>query len=235
MNLEAQCKDELVQKLIEIDISVLPRGQGRTNDQVERWVMYRAIATLLENNGIEYPISLLKRERPDYLLQSGIKKIGCEITEAINEDYLKAQSLTDASQNKFVVDVSLFKWDTPKRNLVELREIASRDKLTGFGWASNSVEREYAKIICDVAQAKTIKMAKTGYERFCENYLLIYCNQSLPVLDISEGAAFCFESLGNYWSPSSFDKILVEKGNNIAVYSKDKYQVLPLNDLWVRG
>ena len=235
MNIEAQSEIELAQKLAETDISVLPKRSGRTNDQVERWVMYRALATLLSNDLIEYPINLMKRERPDFLLDCGGKQIGCEVTQAVNEEYLKAQTLPEASSENSVVDVSKFKWGAPKRSLEKLREIASKEKLTGPGWAGNSVEREYAQIVYDVALVKTEKMKKLGYERFASNYLLIYCNQSLPILNISEGAAICHEALNNYWSTDSFDSILVEKGENIVMFSPSSHQILLLNNLWANG
>lgn len=235
MNIEAQSKYQLAKKLADSDITVLSRGDGRTKNQVERWVMYRALATLLANDQIDYPVALSKRERPDYLLNVGDKEIGCEVTEAINGEYLKAQSLPEASADNSMVDVSLFKWGTQERSLKKLRQIASRDKLSGPGWAGNSVEREYAKIVYDVTQSKTTNMAKPGYERFDENHLFIYCNQSLPILNISDGAALCSEAFSNYWSSNSFDRVFVEKGKNIVIYSAGEYQILPLNELWKNG
>lgn len=235
MNIEASTGDELKRKLGGTDISVPVRTAGRTNDHVERWVIYRALATLLADSQIEYPVRLLKRERPDYLLVIGSREIGCEVTEAINSEYLRAKSLPEANAESSIIDVSLFKWGAPKRKLEKLREIASREKLTGAGWAGNSVEREYADIVFDVASRKTKKMAKVGYQKYQENYLLVYLNQSLPILDQQESATICAERLAGYWSAKSFDSIFVEKGEYITVYSANGYKILPLNDIWKNG
>lgn len=235
MNIEANTGSELKEKLADTDISVPARTSGRTNDHVERWVIYRALATLLADGQIEYPVRLMKRERPDYLLIMGNREIGCEVTEAINSEYLKAKSLPEAAAETSVVDVSLFKWSAPKRKLEKLREIASREKLTGAVWAGNSVEREYADIVFDVAKNKTKKMAKVGYQTYQENYLLIYLNQSLPILNQKESATICADRLAGYWSAESFDSIFVEKAEHIAVYSSSGFKILPLNDIWKNG
>jgi hypothetical protein len=232
MNIEALSKDELLRQLAAIDISVPPRGKQRTNDHVERWVVFRALATLSADEQIEYPVSLVKRERPDFLLSTGRREIGCEVTEAINSDYLRTQSLPEAQNANSVIDVSLFKWNTQKRKLDKLREIASRNQLTGTGWHSNSVEKEYAEMILDVVNNKSRKLAKTGFQKYQENWLLIYINHSLPILDVEESAALCSLMLNEYWSEDSFDSILVEKNENIVVYSPVGHKILLLNDMW---
>ena len=235
MNIEAQSKNELLKLLSGSDISVLPRNAGRTNDQVERWVMYRALSTLCANDQLDYPLSLTKRERPDFLLVSAGNMIGCEITEAINGEYLKAKSLPEAQNDTSIVDVSKFKWGTPERTLDELRIIASKDKLTGPGWAGNSVEVEFANIVSDVAVRKTERLNKEGFERFLNNSLLIYCNQTLPILDVEEGSEICHNQLSQYWSEDTFDRILVEKGDRIIAFTPEYYRIYRLNNLWASG
>lgn len=235
MNFEAQSKNELIRVLSESDISVLPRGAGRTNDQVEKWIMYRALSTLCANGLLEYPLSLIKRERPDFLLLCAGKMIGCEVTEAVNGEYLKAKSLSEAAKENSIVDVSKFKWGIPKRSLEALREIASKDKLTGTGWMGNSVEIEFSQLVFDVAIRKSETLNKPGFGKFQSNYLLIYCNQPLPILDIEEGSEICHKQLASYWSDITFDQILVEKGDNIVVFTSTHYRVFKLSDLWANG
>ena len=232
MNFEAQSEYELLSVLSEADISVLPRGAGRTNDQIEKWVMFRALSTLCANGLLEYPLRLIKRESPDFLLVCADKAIGCEITEAVNGEYLKAKSLPEANKERSIVDASKFKWGTPKRSLDDLRKIASKDILTGPGWTGNSVEVEFAKLVFDVTIRKTTTLNKTGFNNFPSNYLLIYCNQPLPILDIVEGSSICHKQLASYWSDITFDQILVEKGNNIVVFTSTHYRVYKSNNLW---
>lgn len=197
--------------------------------------MFRALSTLCANQLLEYPLRLTKRERPDFLLVCADKAIGCEITEAVNGECLKAKSLPEAAKESSIVDVSKFKWGAPKRSLDKLREIASQDKLTGSGWAGNSVEVEFSQLVFDVASRKTETLNKAGFDKFSRNYLLIYCNQTLPILDIEEGSEICHRQLASYWSDITFDRILVEKGENVVVFTSTHYWVYKLNDLWASG
>jgi hypothetical protein len=55
MNITASTKIELMEILSSTDISVPPRENGRTKDHVERWSMYRTLATLMEYSVLGYP------------------------------------------------------------------------------------------------------------------------------------------------------------------------------------
>ena len=194
--------------------------------------MYRCLSSIAKHNFLRYPVKLTKRERPDWLLELGKERIGCEITEAVSSEKLRAESLPEARAEGAVLDVSLFKHGQDQRSLDDLREIAAREKLTGSGWAGDSVEKEYAAIVYDVAQKKTTTLNKEGFEKFDENWLLIYCNYNLPILDQIKAASFCRQTLESYWGSNSFDKIFVEKGDSIACYSRPAHQVIEINDIW---
>lgn len=228
----AKSRRSLLRVLSKTNIDVLPRGDGRTKDQVERWVMFRCLATLAKYEKLDYPIILKKRESPDWLLDQDGKKIGCEITEAVSFDKLRAESLPEAGAEDSVIDVSLFKHGQEKRSLEELREIASRNKLTGSGWAGDSVEKDYAEIIRDVAVKKTIVLNKNGFEKFSENWLLVYCNYNLPILNQDKAADFCKNILESYWGPETFDRIFVESSDKVVCYSRPQHEVMELNDVW---
>jgi hypothetical protein len=157
---------------------------------------------------------LIKRERPDFLLGDGKLQTGCEVTTAINPDYLKAISLPEAKEIGSVVDSAYFKWGKPKKNLAKLREIASKKELSGTPWMGNSVEREYSEMIFDVICRKTKNMQKPDYSFFEKNFLLIYVNQTLPALNIEEASELCQKLLRNYWGSDSFSDVFVEKEKN---------------------
>jgi hypothetical protein len=169
---------ELFSILENADISTPPRNKGRTTAHCETWSICRLLATLAKHERLDFPIRLKKRERPDFLLVSGNRHIGIEVTEAINPEYAKATTLPEADIVGSIIDPSLFKWGTPPRKLHELRSIVSRKKLTGPGWEGKSVEREYAKAVSDVITVKMEKLNKTGFEIFAENWLAIYCNHA---------------------------------------------------------
>ena len=168
---------------------------------------------------------------PDFFLRSGNLDIGVEVTEAVNEDYAKATTLPEANKHGAIIDPSLFKLGTSKKTLTELRSIVTRKKLTGPGWEGSSVEIEYANAILDKTLAKT-KLLKTHYDKFTENWLLIYCNLTLPMLDVVEANQILTEKAIGYWSDDSFSKVFVEKNQNIHIYSRDLVKTLSLFDAW---
>jgi len=226
-------KENLVGVLQNIDIGVARERKNRSNFEIERWILFRFLATELENENFQYPVVIRKLESPDFLIIQKNIKTGIEVTEAINPNYLKAVSLPEAKTNKNSVDVGYFKWKK-SHDLVKLRDIASRTKLTSAPWKGNSVEVEFSEIVYDVSIKKTKILNKTGYKKYEINSLLIYVNQTLPILDIDEGAEIGFIKLINYWVRPmlTFDKIYVEINDFIICFCKNGYKILDINDLW---
>jgi hypothetical protein len=230
-DIRADSKYQLTSILRGIDISVPPRNEGRKT-KLETWSVCRLLATLAKHGEIVYPMELTKRERPDFLLKTGARRIGIEITEAINQEYAKATTLPEANADGAIIDPSLFKWGTPPRKLPDLRSIVSRRKLTGPGWEGSSVEIEYADAIFDIATSKTEKLRSPGFEKFTENWLAVYCNIVLPILELEVANLFFREKVMNYWSDNSFSRVLVEKGQTIISYSRDRTDIMDLVNLW---
>jgi hypothetical protein len=234
-DIKANNSAELFKLLQSTDISVPPRNKGRTTEHCEIWSICRLLATLAKHNRIGFPIQLTKRERPDFLLIAGDRFIGVEITEAVNQEYAKATTLPDADTEGAVIDPSLFKWGTSPRNLQDLRSIVSRKKLTGPGWEGTSVESEYAEAIFDIITLKTEKLQAPSFDKFSENWLAIYCNITLPVLDLDDANQFFKQISSKYWKEDGFSGVFVEEGENISSYSRDRTEVLQLMNLWRTG
>ena len=232
LNISAQTEQNLLKQLALVDISVPPIDKGRTTEHCERWSICRLMATILINQDLEFPIKLIKRERPDFCLQIGPKQIGIEVTEAIQPDYARARVLPEAGLDESILDPSLFKWGAPKRTLEELRSIASENKLTGSGWEGDEIEVEWSEAIFDVIKKKSEKLISKGFERYSENWLSIYDNANSFALDIDKSVSMIAKKLFNYWSNESFDKVYVETGELILEISKENAKKIPLNDLW---
>lgn len=235
IDIRANGKEGLLSILERMNIRVPPRSKGRQTVHCERWSICRLLATLAEHNGLDFPVQLTKRERPDFLLKSGGRYIGVEVTEAVNPEYARATTLPEANADGVIVDPSLFKWGTPPRKLNELRSIVSQSRLSGPGWEGSSVETEYADAIFDVIMSKTKKLRSKNFDRFTENWLTIYCNLVLPALDLKEANLFFVEKALNYWSIDSFSRVFVEKGQTIISYSHECTEVIDLTDIWSRG
>jgi len=230
LDLFAKNSHDILQQLKSTDISVPPIEQGRTTEHCERWSICRFLATLTKHTNLEFPIKLIKRERPDFCLHIGKKQVGIEFTEAIQPDYARARVLPEANSADSILDPSLFKWGSSKKSLSELRSMAAKKKLTGPGWNGNEMEDEWSCAIADITHKKTEKLNSEGFAKFSENWLLIYDNLDSGNIDIS--CSPLINDLGSYWSANSFDKILVETGDFIIEIKEGKFRKLKLNDLW---
>ncbi len=231
-NISVKSNTQLLKQLKEIDISVPKDRKDRKNIHIERWIFFQLLATLAESNELNFPLKIEKGESPDFVIINKEKIVeGIEITEAINPDYLKTESLPEAKNNYSGLERSLFKWKK-RRKLKELREIATRTELSGPPWMGNSVEREYVEIVVDVTNTKTKTLNKNTFKKFKTNTLLIYINQSLPGLGDESSAELCFEALKQYWKNGSFDKIYVEVYSSIVCYWKEGYKVYDFSELW---
>ena len=152
-------------------------------------------------------------------------RIGVETTEAINRDYVRAQMHPAAQEEGAVVDPSLYKWGTEGRPTSQIREEAGRTQLSGYGWGGDSVEREFARSIVDVVHRKTLKL-RSHYERYDNDYLLIYHNHPSPAIDIQKAQIYAARSLESYWSQSGFDAVYVHKHNWMLYFTKNASGIL---------
>jgi len=215
-----------------IDISVPPIEERQTTEHRERWSICHLLATLTKHNVLEFPINLIKRDRPDFCLDTGKKQVGIEITRAIPSDYARAQVLPEVNSPNSIVDPSLVNGGSAKKPLSELRSIASKTELTGPGWKGNEIEDEWSHAIADRIREKTEKLKSKGFTKFSENWLLIY--DDITSCNIDESCSSLMSNLEGYWSADTFDKILVESGDLIIEIIKGQIRKLALNDIWKR-
>lgn len=230
--IKASCKDELESKLRRIDISVPPRGEGRTTDDCERWAICRFLSTLNQEGRIEFPLEVEKRERPDFFILSGGREVGIEHTEAIPLDYAKAIVIAEREKPDAIIDMSLFKFDEQK-SLDEIREIIHASELMGDGWGGNSAEDELSYAIENVVLGKTEKLKKEGFKKYEKNVLLIYENMPLPHINYDILIEKCAKNLSGYWrSPNSFDSVYIESGKWLILLNAQETDLFRIKDLW---
>ncbi len=205
MKIIAVSKEDLISKLSAIDISAPLRCEGGTNEQIERWSMFRLLATLCERDGLIFPLELTKDESPDYVLQMDSSKYGFEITVGISEEYAEALSCLDKKEDGALVELQSNKWTGKKKKKRKGSEPPGRP------YVGDEVEREYAQLVLDVTNKKTFNMRKRGYQLFQQNNLIIYCEQGLPYLNQEKAVEFCHEKMQGYWGKStSFDNVYVK-------------------------
>jgi hypothetical protein len=234
VNLAADSPAELLTQISAIDITVLPRTEGRTTEQCERWSICRFLAAYAETKFIQYPLRLEKRERPDFLLQFSSDRVGIEVTEAVPPDWAWANARREKLNSNKLIFLQQFHPGEPQRSAEEIDKIA-RSENPGDGWGSDSPEREWAEAMLHFSLQKAGKLLKPGYERFDGNWLLIYDNWPLPAVDESKAAAYFMRRLMALDVPLPFDRVFVECERTIWQFQVPTYSPQPIRDLWKAG
>ena len=208
-----------------LKVDVPPRVQDPATNARERRQIYHLLRTLLAARQLVRPVRLYKREAPDFVLQIGDTRIGVETTEAINPDYVRAQMHPAAQRDDAIVDPSLYKWGTHGRPKSRIREEAGRTQLSGLPWMGDSVEQEFAQSIKDVVFEKHCKLL-SHYAKFDSNHLLIYHNQSSPLIHFDKARVYTAEILVDYWNQPGFDAVYVHKCNSMLSFTRGVSEIV---------
>ncbi len=125
----ADSRDELLGALRSLDIKVLPRTKGRTKEQTERWLMAHWLATLATASGLTYPFSVVKRERPDFLVTQARFQIGIAITKASPPDWGGLSALAERECPGVLLEPAHFKPDGAPLSLDRTRALLAQEQL----------------------------------------------------------------------------------------------------------
>jgi hypothetical protein len=215
------------------DISVALRTKGRTTAETERWTICRLLATLNQQRRLCFPLKLMHGDRPDFELVQDRSSAGIEITESISQDYAACLALAERTRPGAIIDMSLFRPDSPKKTLQELKDIVAASSLTGTGWAGSSAENDWATFIEQDISSKQMKLAKPGFSYFQTNWLAIYDNLPLPNVNLARAVALLVPKIAPLWSRNpSFQAIFIERGPVIVELTPSNTVHHVLVDLW---
>lgn len=231
--LEATTLSEAVTSLSALDISVPPRGQGRTSDHTERYTVAHLLSCLAENNGLAFPLVLENRERPDFLLKMGQREIGIEHTEVVDEYDAWKNAVRQDGIGPEVYSLNPPRPRTSRTTRKELvKEIETNQS---HGWVGNEAEAHWAQSVLQAIEKKARSMKKAGFERFKRNWLLIYADLRPPGSDRSEASSLLLSSAKKSEAMGSFDCIYIVSGAWICELSSQSFRILEGCDLWRRG
>lgn len=229
--LNAKSKSELSTLLANLDISVPPRSEGRTKEHTERYAISFLLSTLNDCGRVNFPMSLIRRERPDFLLSVNGLKIGIEHTEAISQNEAQKDVLRDKIECSDVHFLSHAIPGEPKRSSKTLIEEILNDE-AGEGWHGDAVEREWASAMSYSAKTKLTKVVKPGFERFQHDWLIIYDNWHLPALKLEEGVTYLSELLVESGAFQEFQLVFVLSGGCICEFGLNETKVYDAVNLW---
>jgi len=184
-------KESLLQWISSKNLSVGAR-RSRSHDQKELHSVLNLIQTLSVNNRlIEYPLSLFKRESPDFELNIGDKYcIGLEHTEAISQNTAHELTIREDREARGIRDEQIF--SIASRSVVEqkltkseiIKEIENRS--LGLPWMGNRPETVFARDVFVVIQKKINKINSGIYHRYSKQWLVVENNLTAPAHHLEE-------------------------------------------------
>lgn len=231
MDLVAKSAEDLLRSLSQVDISVSPREEGRTNEQRERWSICRLLAAIAESEWISYPLQLQKRERPDFLLHVNSSFVGIEVTEVIPPDWARVDVRRSELAEDHVILLQRFRPGEPSRSFDEIDRIA-RGQSESDGWSGDSPEREWAAAMLYSLERKVETAKKPGFQLFDKNWILMYDNWPLPAVDEPKAAAYLMQRIVERRTLLPLDVFFVECEHIIWRFDSDGYAAYPIPNLW---
>ncbi|MCP3178336.1 hypothetical protein MJO47_14620 [Desulfuromonas sp. KJ2020] len=214
-----------------IEISVPRRSEGRTKEHAERYAIAHLLSALLGKDRLSYPLELIQRERPDFLIKENGVQIGIEHTEAVPQNYAHKTVLRYKIAGPKVYFISRHQPGEPRKPAKKLIEEIQANH-SGPGWEGDSVEREWTEAILYFVKNKIETLAKEGFEKFERNWLLIYDNWPLPALDRKKIAQFLFPKIIESNCFDNFDSVYVITGNIVLEFSNSGVVRYEINNLW---
>lgn len=229
--LSANNESELLNALRGVDVQVPLRSEGRTTENVERYAIVHLLSTLAKESAITYPVTLVHRDKPDFLFSMSQKRIGIEHTEAVPQNEAQKAFLREKGHGPDVHFVSRHKPGESEKKAKQLIKEIDADE-AGDGWVGDSVEREWADAINHFVLEKKLKIAKDGFDRYDENWLLVYDNWPLPVVNREKASRILHPVLLDSGAFEDFNLIFVMSDKYLIEFSSAGDTLHEVNDLW---
>ncbi|HLF95939.1 MAG TPA: hypothetical protein VI457_02250 [Methylococcaceae bacterium] len=229
--LQAYSDSELLSVLSDIDVSVPRRSEGRTKEHTERYAIAHLLSALAGKGRLSYPLCLIRRERPDFVLTLETVQIGIEHTEAVPQNEAHRTVLREKGNGPDVFFISHHQPGETKKSAKELVEGIKANQ-AGDGWAGDSVETEWVNAMSHIIGQKVATLRKDGFDKFEQDWLLIYDNWPLPAVDRHKAANFLWELVNEYGVLNEFARIYIITGKYVLEVSNERIQLFEINDLW---
>jgi hypothetical protein len=189
------------------------------NDKIENYLI-----ELLINNCYEvlqlklHNFKIIKTESPDFIINSGNKRIGIEITRALDQNLQKVHSIRDEEFNKVSFCPTLFEnQKMSKKKIIKLLQ-KSKEQLVGMPYLNDELEE---KVVSDIKKAIINKNQKfIKYKKFDRNILFIHAENRVS-LDIN----LVIQELSLFIATIEllFDYIFLKLGDFIYYFTESSY------------
>lgn len=196
--LQAGLMEELRRNMSGIDVTV-PAWDRRNNPEGKKAKeIYCALHLLasLPQSDMSFPLSLFKRESPDFLLKMNGIATGIEVTDAISPD--RASDMACRAREKTSPDVYHANIPVPvnMQPSHEQRRKNIEENTAGRPWRGDEMEVHWATVMSRAIKSKVELCQKPHFQRFANNWLLIYDNEGCVGNNLSKAVyklkAECF-------------------------------------------
>lgn len=231
-------KEYLFNNMEEIDSYLLKdeydmplRSEGRKSFHTEYYTLKYFLLETKSELFCDFPVKLHHKDKPDFRIFRNNNSIGIEVTESIPEQLARAASLLEKMGPEYILlESDFFGWDAPDRNNAEIIAIIekSNKKLIGNGYVGNSIEINWANGLISCINNKTIKLNKPNYDKYDNNWLLVYDNQVRIIIDNDFVVKYLKDSLKSYRASGSvyFNRIIIIAGGYIYSITFDEEPII---------
>lgn len=238
---DAKSPEEFYSALRAIDISVPKRGECTHDErktQAEIWTVFRLLSSLTRANRVTFPITVIKRDRPDFYVRFATTEVGIEASEITDEKYSKYLTLAAEEFPEAIHDPGLFRPGNPNLSKDQMRVLLKeasqpRARLMSKPWVGDSAEAEWADYVVSRVESKLGALARKGFESFQQNWLSMYGNAPPPNIDVEVAMRLLLPRLEGFWTKNpSFDALYVEEGETIIQITATGWEQIGLDDIW---
>lgn len=189
------------------NVTVPGRANGRTHDQVEIYSLIRVLASRPYRLS-DFPLKLVKRERPDFLLSANGVVTGVEHTEAVPQNAAKEASLRDRGIGPETYYVQPAAIGERAKSSKEIRAEIEAGKM-GEGWMGDSAERSWVEAMTQFVSDKIQSAQSPDYARFDRTWLVIYDNWPAPILNHAKAVPLLTAELAKLATWSVLERVFI--------------------------
>ncbi|KIQ97358.1 hypothetical protein TI01_1075 [Lysobacter sp. A03] len=156
----------------------------------------------------DFPLKLVKRERPDFLLSANGVAIGIEHTEAVPQNAAKEAFLRDRGIGPETYYAQPAAIGERAKSSKEIRAEIEADQM-GEGWMGDSAERRWVEAMTQFVSDKTQSAQSPDYARCDRTWLVIYVNWPAPILNHAKAVPLLTAELAKLATWSVFERVFI--------------------------
>jgi hypothetical protein len=198
---------DLASALRAANVTVPGRASGRTHDQVEIYSIVRVLASRPYRLS-DFPLKLVKRERPDFLLSANGVAIGIEHTEAVPRNAAKESFLRDRGIGPETHYMRPAAIGERAKGSKEIHAEIEADQM-GEGWMGDSVERSWVEAMTQFVSDKIQSAQSPDYTSFDRTWLVIYDSWPAPILNHAKAVPLLTAELTKLAPWSVFERVFI--------------------------